>query len=45
MNFTYHDNIHFLELYTISKSIGLHFEDNNNNYLDNINKYLRIFSI
>jgi len=35
--FTYHDNIHFLELYTLSSSCGLKFiNDNDNIYLDNI---------
>ena len=35
--FTYNDNIHFLELYTLSSSCGLKFRnDNDNIYLDNI---------
>jgi hypothetical protein len=35
--FTYIDNIHFLQLYTVSKSNGTEFENNDeNNYLDNI---------
>jgi len=37
--FTYNDNIHFLELHTLSHSNGLEFVNNNdNNYLDNIIK-------
>jgi hypothetical protein len=35
--FTYKDNIHFLELHTLSSSNGLEFLDNNDNiYIDNI---------
>lgn len=35
--FTFHNNIHFLELYTISPSDGVVFMNNNDNeYLDNI---------
>jgi len=36
--FTYHDNIHFLELHTLSPSGGVEFDynDNDNKYLDNI---------
>ena len=35
--FTYNDNIHFLELHTLSVSIGMKFVNNNDNiYLDNI---------
>jgi hypothetical protein len=35
--FTYHDNIHFLELHTLSQSNGVKFSnDNDNIYLDNI---------
>lgn len=37
--FTYNDNIHFLELHTLSKSNGVEFNDCNDNlYLDNIIK-------
>jgi hypothetical protein len=37
--FTYSDNIHFLELHTLSISDGVHFNDNNDNiYLDDILK-------
>ena len=37
MNFTYHDNIHFLELHTLSQSNGKYFSnDDDNIYLDNI---------
>jgi hypothetical protein len=39
MNFTYHDNIHFLELNTLSQSNGIYFSnDDDNIYLDNIIK-------
>lgn len=35
--FTYHDNIHFLELHTLSHSNGVEFVNNDDNiYLDNI---------
>jgi hypothetical protein len=35
--FTYNDNIHFLELHTLSQSNGVEFINNNDNiYLDNI---------
>lgn len=35
--FTYNENIHILDLYTLSKSQGTEFwSDNDNNYLDNI---------
>jgi len=35
--FTYNDNIHFLELHTVSSSNGVEFINNNDNiYLDNI---------
>lgn len=38
-NFIYIDNIHILELHTVSKSGGVEFGDNNDNiYLDNIIK-------
>ena len=38
-NFTYVDNIHFLELHTLSESNGLEFKNNNDNlFLDNIIK-------
>jgi hypothetical protein len=38
-SFIYHDNIHFLELHTLSSSNGLYFiNDNDNIYLDNIIK-------
>jgi hypothetical protein len=38
-NFTYHDNIHFLELHTLLNSNGVTFNNNNDNiYLDNIIK-------
>lgn len=44
--FTYNDNIHFLELNTLSESSGLHFwNENDNNYLDNIIKSNYDFSI
>jgi hypothetical protein len=37
--FTYNDNIHFLELHTLSVSAGVKFNNNNDNiYLDNIIK-------
>jgi len=37
--YTYHDNIHFLELHTLSQSNGLKFLNNKDNiYLDNIIK-------
>lgn len=37
--FTYNDNIHFLELHTLSVSNGVHFKNNDDNiYLDNIIK-------
>jgi hypothetical protein len=37
--FTYNNNIHFLELHTLSESNGLEFiDDNDNIYLDNIIK-------
>ena len=37
--FTYNDNIHFLELHTLSASGGVEFDNNNDNiYLDNIIK-------
>ena len=37
--FTYHDNIHFLELHTLSQSNGIYFSnDDDNIYLDNIIK-------
>lgn len=36
-NFTLHDNIHFLELHTLSNSNGIFFEDDNDNiYLNTI---------
>jgi hypothetical protein len=46
-NFTYHDNIHFLELHTLSPSCReLNFTDNNDNiYLDNIIKSKYNFNI
>ncbi len=35
----FHDNIHFLELYTLSRSDGIHFyNETDNQYLDNIIK-------
>ena len=44
--FTYNDNIHFLKLYTLSSSNGIEFYDNNdNNYLDNIIKSKYNFDI
>ena len=36
--FTYNDNIHFLELHTLSVSGGIEFNNNDNIYLDNIIK-------
>ena len=45
-NFTYHDNIHFLELYTLTKSGGVQFLNNYDNiYLDNIIKSKYNFNI
>ena len=45
-NFTYSDNIHFLELNTLSKSNGVNFENEDDNiYLDNILKSNYIFDI
>jgi hypothetical protein len=45
--FIYRDNIHFLELHTLSRSGGLVFDDNNddNIYLDNIIKTKYNFNI
>jgi len=44
--FTYNDNIHFLELHTLSSSGGLEFGNNNDNiYLDNIIKSKYNFNI
>ena len=44
--FTYIDNIHFLELHTLSKSNGVEFIDNNDNlYLDDIIKSKYNFSL
>jgi hypothetical protein len=37
-HFTYIDNIHFLELHTLSTSCGVQFNNNDNLYLDNIIK-------
>lgn len=37
--FTCNDNVHFLELHTMSTSNGVHFQNNNDNiYLDNVIK-------
>jgi hypothetical protein len=44
--FTYNDNIHFLELHTLSSSNGVGFKNNNDNfYLDNIIKSKYNFNI
>lgn len=44
--FTYNDNIHFLELHTLSTSCGVKFGNNNDNiYLDNIIKSKYNFNI
>jgi len=44
--FTYHDNIHFLELHTISKTDGSDFFDNSDTvYFDNILKNTYTFNI
>ena len=44
--FTYNDNIHFLELYTLSVSNGVRFVNKNDNiYLDNIIKSKYNFNI
>jgi hypothetical protein len=44
--FTYNDNIHFLELHTLSVSGGVEFNDNNDNiYLDNIIKSTYNFNV
>jgi hypothetical protein len=44
--FTYNDNIHFLELYTLSVSNGVEFYNNDDNiYLDNIIKSKYNFNI
>ena len=44
--FTYNDNIHFLELHTLSGSGGVEFDNNNDNiYLDNIIKSKYNFNI
>ena len=44
--FTYNDNIHFLELHTLSESSGSHFwNENDNIYLDNVIKSNYDFSI
>jgi hypothetical protein len=44
--FTYNDNIHFLELYTLSDSNGLQFKNNDDNiYLDSIIKSKYNFNI
>ena len=44
--FTYNDNIHFLELHTLSSSNGVKFINNNDNiYLDNIIKSKYNFNI
>jgi hypothetical protein len=44
--FTYNNNIHFLELHTLSFSKGLYFEnENDNSYLDNIIKSTYSFNI
>ena len=45
--FTYNDNIHFLELHTLSNSTGIDFVNNNNDniYLDNIIKSKYNFNI
>jgi hypothetical protein len=44
--FTYNDNIHFLELHTLSLSNGVNFVNNNDNiYLDNIINSKYIFNI
>jgi hypothetical protein len=44
--FTYTDNIHFLELHTISTSNGVNFQNNNDNiYLDNVIKSKYNFNI
>jgi hypothetical protein len=45
-NFTYNDNIHFLELHTVSLSNGVDFTNNNDNlYLDTILKTKYTFNI
>ena len=44
--FTYNDNIYFLELHTLSLSMGVEFVNNNDNiYLDNIIKSKYNFNI
>jgi hypothetical protein len=44
--FTYHDNIHFLELHTISKTDGVEFSDKNDTvYFDNVLKTKYTFNI
>jgi len=44
--FTYNDNIHFLELHTLSTSGGTEFKNNNDNiYLDNIIKSKYYFNV
>jgi len=45
-NFTYNDNIHFLELHTLSNSNGIQFNnDNDNKYLNNIIKTTYNFNV
>ena len=45
-NFKYHDNIHFLELHTLSLSDGVVFINNNdNNFIDNIIKSTYKFNL
>lgn len=44
--FTYNDNIHFLELHTLSVSCGLDFKNNDDSiYLDNIIKFKYNFNL
>lgn len=45
-NFTYNDNIHFLELHTLSTSGGVEFHNNDDNiYLDNVLKSAYNFNV
>ena len=45
-NFTYNNNIHFMELHTLSSSNGIHFNNSDDNtYLDNIIKSTYNFNI